>query len=367
MENTHAEESPSEVWHQLSSKYPDHPDLQADPLYALPGELIVLMDDKVPGLMTEEQMTFELDLADLTGGGFLFRRPFGYALLDEPEYRSVKPARVAQLDERQHKSAFDIKELMVDEMRESGASDAAIREFFASEAAMNAEVARCQAAYAGWLISNPEFLRERDGLRNAFDQLVVERQSFPMYPRSFFGEVPEIGRADSDNRDAYATYLRFLRRWGLDGFATWDLPIPMGMEMNQLFYEVGQNGGRVGFHNSLGLSDAGSLFFVPWCMLASKKYGFRELASHYWRYQCPDHVRGWLDHEQKNCGIETFIQLLRIHRHLHLAILPRYGSLPKWKVTMFDKAYAEYISTSPHTVKAARLRLSRSRRPYASQ
>ncbi|MDB5311567.1 MAG: hypothetical protein JWO38_5769 [Gemmataceae bacterium] len=82
----------------------------------------------------------------------------------------------------------------------------------------------------GWLLTEPSFLTERDGLRAEYLALPAEyRPSFPL-GRVVVLDNPGENRTElPPTAAAFAGSLRrFLDRWGLTRLVTWDLPDPQG-------------------------------------------------------------------------------------------------------------------------------------------
>jgi hypothetical protein len=77
--------------------------------------------------------------------------------------------------------------------------------------------------YAGWLVTEPQFLAERDRLRSAWQSLAPGQRPAPPLGRLL--EVPRPGRP---LREFGRSLGSFLERWGLTEMATWDLPQPQG-------------------------------------------------------------------------------------------------------------------------------------------
>lgn len=340
-------------WCALATKYRGNPNLEMNPLYSVPENLIVAVATEMPGLLTENEIEFEIDLRAATGGGFLNQIRFGYPPLGE----SACGEHPSQNDQQQRDTAAEIDQLLRKELVAEGFNNGEIDRAHREESELRQEIGECQAAYAGWLVSTAQFRRERDELRETWDEIVQHLGGFPPYARSFFGEAPFTEIPEIDNRQLHR-YEIFLRRWGLDGFATWDLPLPMKPEFNQVTYDVAGQNGHTSYHNAVGLHGAGLLAFVPWCMLASDRLGLRSLARRAWRLSRHDHVRGWL-YGNDNWGLDRYRRMLQIYRYKNLALEPRYGSRRQWKVTKLDLAFRCYFDTSVDTIKKVRLRLDR--------
>ena len=83
--------------------------------------------------------------------------------------------------------------------------------------------------YAGWLVLDPDFRRQRDKLARAWTRLEFnERPGFPLHCGMAIASAPQ-SRIASDAASKFQAKLdAFLLHWGLKGMMTWDLPEPQG-------------------------------------------------------------------------------------------------------------------------------------------
>jgi hypothetical protein len=87
-------------------------------------------------------------------------------------------------------------------------------------------------AYAGWLVTNPTFLAERDLLRAKWDGAVAQRRGIPQYSVRLKMELRgERYDGNYDRRAMAADFMSFYGRWQLAALATWDLPLPLGANL----------------------------------------------------------------------------------------------------------------------------------------
>src|SRR5262249_34169103 len=122
--------------------------------------------------------------------------------------------------------------------------------------ALKQQVSQRQVAFSGWLLTNDEFRFDRDRFVNSWSKKVRKRGSFPEVPFSLVGEGPQVPKSD---RRFYAEYILFYRKWGIQSFASWQLPIILQPEL---------------YSPSLlhlpSVSEAGLLIFVPWYLIRDK-------------------------------------------------------------------------------------------------
>jgi hypothetical protein len=242
------------LWEAFQKRYKKHPSFALDPLYALPQRLITLLG----GFFKGPDREFETALARVTSGGISGGAPFVEVLLEEPADDDLAPVQQ------------ELHDLRRGELAEHGLNPTQIRRYFEVEAKQKAYALLRTRAYAGWLIGNLQFRAERDALRQQSGTL-MEAGHFPRLPRSFFGEEhePEVPEP----------FLWFYRRWGLETFVTWDLPLPMGPELQ----------GSTS-HETFTMSAAGLNIFLPWHLLRDRKFSLAEVADHLRAWQNP-----WMD------------------------------------------------------------------------
>ena len=112
-----------------------------------------------------------------------------------------------------------------------GWTDADVR---AAEAALSkaAQPPDRMKGYAGWLLTEPAFLAEAAGVRQAWEHLpAARRPSFPLNRPVPDPDYPAAGirRRRVPAVQAFGDCLvGFLDKWALTGLATWDLPVPQG-------------------------------------------------------------------------------------------------------------------------------------------
>lgn len=205
----------SSVWQEFASQYSGVEWLDLDPLYSIPDRLIDCIKHVMPKLMTEAERKFEKDLAARTEGGFFNRCRFGYPPLSQRFYTDRAPPK----DGGWHnvsEAAANIKGMLEENLRERGIAEGNITEFEKKQLDYDNDVRLHQAAYAAWLVTDPQFRHERDALSESWAAVVHKRRRFPDYLRSMVGES---AFGNDATRQQFEEYVRFLQRWGLDTFA----------------------------------------------------------------------------------------------------------------------------------------------------
>jgi hypothetical protein len=99
--------------------------------------------------------------------------------------------------------------------------------------------------YAGWLVTDPGFIRERDRLRTQWENLPDTMQPRPPFKLTSSLEATAIEAVEEYSATFSSTFAHrlpltkmkvaflkavseFLRRWNLCQLTTWDLPLPFG-------------------------------------------------------------------------------------------------------------------------------------------
>jgi hypothetical protein len=319
-----------------------------DPLYSLPEALIDIIAGKqsgslterqgvAPGFLSEDEVAFERDLArTVGGGGFFYREPFPCLLLAAPASPEVDRA-----DQ-------EIQSLLGEGLETEGVHPRRVQMIFDNEGRYRELADTRAAAYAGWLVTDARFRQERDALRGAWGTYVEEERRFPVVPQSVLGHP--IGPPSRGGKQ-FAHFMRFYRRWGLETFLTWDLPLPMRPAFH-----------GAPFRQKAGLSEAGVNLFLPWYVLRDGRFGLRELARHLQDLQNPEHLAGWLETVTTRKGelADTRLRnVLILYRYQHLALQSRYSGRPGWDATRQDVAFAEFLNRSEESVRQVRLHLQR--------
>jgi len=321
------------AWEEFAGRHEGNPYLAADPLYALPEGLIDILIAEVPGLFGVGERAFERDLAVTTHGGLFSRRRVVPCLLldrpiDEEALELDRRIRDAQVE---HLEAHGVNRPMVDHFDEQQAKHDQMADLRA-------------AAYAGWLVSNRQFLAERDDLFEREGSYVEEQDGFPSLPRSYLGEP--AGAADPRE----ARFHLFYRRWNLASFLTWDLPLPLRPEVG------------VTTLDTFTLAGAGVTLFLPWYVAEDGRFSPHELVDHLKSIRRPAHLKGWLSTPAgggKALGDVRYRHYLVLYRYRGLVLGRRYPDRLGRRTMQLDRAFAGYLGCGEDTVKKVRTAVGR--------
>jgi hypothetical protein len=345
-ENTRS--SGSGLWAKFAKRHKGNPSLQLDPLYALPPRLIDVIAGKsegprvdrtgvAPGLWTEQEVAFERDLAQTAGGGFFCRQPFDCLLLSPPA-----DPRVAQAE-------GEIQTMLAENLEDEGVHPARAKAILDDDASYREMAGLRAAAYAGWLVTSKQFREERDALRERWGEHVQQERRFPALRLSFLGGLVVL--REQQGGEAYAHFALFYRRWGLETFLTWDLPLPMRPALH-----------GAGLPHTAGLSEAGVHVFLPWYLLRDGRFQLKELARHLQDLRNPEHLAGWLETataSRGELGDTRLCNLLVLYRYQKLAIAARYAGRAGWGVETQDVAFGKLLGLLPESARQVRLHLQK--------
>jgi len=329
-ELTFSDGKPHPNWLRFAAIYKGHPAVDRGVVYALPDLFIDAIVKRIPDFFSEEEQHFERDLARLAGAGFFLKRPFAYPRLPRPILAEQEAVRWNEFNEWQAGSHQRIRKMLDDAMRTSGLTDEEIRGCHVGELDEKGNIEIRQRGYAGWLVTNPEFRQDRDDFRRKWDTTIETLGCFPQLPLSLMGEKPSPPR--EEYREFYSDYKNLCVTWGLEGFATWDLPSPMRPELTSpsLYYLP-------------AIREAGVTTFVPWYLLRDKDIQLGELAERIRMLKGPDHLKDWLDHNPKDWGYDRFAVMLEIYIHVELCLRSRYVERLKRNVERLDRALGYFL------------------------
>jgi hypothetical protein len=324
--------APHPRWTAFAAAYPDHPALKSDTIYALPEPLIDAITDRMPRFFTLDERRFERDLARSAGAGFFLKRPFRLPLLPGLALDENEKAELDRLQRRQRQAHDGIQEMLDEHMEEHGRSNRQITDFWAAEKQMARKAEVRKWGYAGWLVTHPEFCRARDEFRQRWESAIRELGILPGLPMSVLGEP--LPQPLQRHRDFWMEYQHFLRLWGLDRLATWELPVPMRPELTgPSFYDLSTVG------------EAGVLLFVPWYMFRGKDINLHEVAQHKAVLAAPTHLEEWLKGRPKNFGHRRYAMMLELYIYIELCLRARYSERLSGPIDKLEDTLSHFMKT----------------------
>lgn len=345
-ENASASPPPDEAWRSLRKRFPHHAALGGETTYALPVRLIDLITKQMPGFLSSEDEKFERSLAEAAPQGFFRRRRIWYAPLALQVGAAQDPGDV---DKRLQDSRSNARSTIEKQLRSHGASAATIREFSRIARREDESVTRWQNGYAGWLATSAEFHQDLGSVRQAFG----DQGGRARLPRI----EPTLTGHPRDSSDFIARWLPFCQKWGIEGLATWDLPIPMRPQITTPC-----------FYPPEYLAASGVLLFVPWFLLRHRGFDLNEVGEQNQLLLTSPGLKEWTSPKEKNWGPLRYHTMLKLFVYFELALKRRYSDRLRGRVAAFDQVFIELLDPSadrgrgvrdtPDNVKKVRLRLA---------
>jgi hypothetical protein len=232
-------------------------------------------------------------------------------------------------------------------------------------------------AYTGWLVTNKQFRAERDELRDRLKNHVRHWRRFPRTRRSYLGEpasasprrrhrhkprratvLNRITAGRTDEEIAKTEFHIFYRRWCLDSFITWDLPLPMLPSLFDAFS-----------YDAFTTPGSGVHIFIPWHLLRNQTLTLKTLADVRKLSLPPTHLTNWLKLGASEYAPKRLRYIAILYRYWHLALVKRFPKKMKGHVQALDRAFASYMgeytnsTVDPETIKKLRLALAKSLKP----
>jgi hypothetical protein len=320
------------AWQKFAKRHKNSPFLQLDPIYAVPERLLDAVKGQAPGLLREGEERFERDLARTTAaGGFFHEQVFPCPL-------SPSPPTAAQ-----QKLQRKLDALQAELMERDGRSQLQIDRHFEAERKREQDAALRAIAYTAWLVTDPTFREELAGFRDAWGTRVATERRFPAHRHTLLGEA--AGPTDREE----ASLLTFYRRWAIETFSTFDLPIPMAPQVSAITYA-----------DTVSLAGAGLLTFVPWYALRDGRVTVKDLSKQLIAIQRPAHLDRWLaraDGSGKRLGYSRLRHTLVVYRYWLLGLAARYRERLNGCTEGLDRAFARYLGLGEDSVKKVRLSL----------
>lgn len=320
-------DKPDPAWERFSRKHRGNPALEEDTVCAMPDTLVNAILYEMPEFFSKQEEQFERDLAQLAGGGFFLRRPFGYPPLkgstlgDSPDKNVVK--------QRLKRSSQQLKRMLAEGMEEQGRSPLRIQQHFAAQDQIAEQIEVRKWGYAGWLVTNPDFRKECTSFRKRWESRIRAIGGFPVYPTDFLGHSPVVPK---EIRDFYDDYTQFYQRWCIHTFVTWDLPVPMLAGIAKpIFYPLSQ------------VSSAGMALFLPWYLLRDQTFKLQDLAKHERFSRGPDHLRGWFGRDRNKWGHARLGTMLKMYIFYELCLKRRYAERLDGRIDRLNRALGHFL------------------------
>jgi hypothetical protein len=211
-----------------------------------------------------------------------------------------------------------------------------------------APMERFRRGYAGWLLTNQQFLDEHDVLLTEYAQIVRRwgtHLAGIVVPSGTL--LPGTDPTEDPGWNAFnAACEEFFARWRLQSLAGPYLPVPLQALMAGSFpWTVVQH-----------LMRAGGVFFLPDTMPIPSRDQLRGLLDHaLHRGEQPDHLNEWLHIIRSSSGarnqLDRFARLFEIQHYWRL-LRQRHASALEGNISRVETALARFFGISPASIHA---------------
>jgi hypothetical protein len=300
---------------------PDSNRLGTGPVYVLPDDLLdaIEREPQLRGWLTDSELAFERDLTARC-------EPAGWCGF-------VEDVRIACTFVTPPRAYADDLAAVADATGDEGlcTSQPSIAQVAIAEERLKAWDVQ-ERAYVGWLLTHPEFVCERNFLREQYRRA----------RRGFFNMFFAASR-DSDS-------CAFLHRWGLVGMSSWDLPLPQGPNLTGLRWPDA----LVGERQSVQVE-------IPVTMTVQSCYPLLESLKEIRQRETPSHLAEWgriLGRSGAKKGLVYFQHVFRLHFYRNLALGTRYGNRFKGYIEPLDHAFGTFLGIRQDRVKRLRCDIS---------
>jgi hypothetical protein len=322
-----------------------HPCRSIEPLYALPADLLDSIQTMMPKWLTGPEIAFEQALTNLVA------RHFAFGIFCEMPVKSFLVNRTPK------------PIISADQFRKAGwdryMTEGDLRRILRLADERFDPIYEQLQAYVGWLLTNRQFLVERDRLRSRWERLVLG--AIPVYPVRVAADPasmpPHEGGKDV-TEEMVSDFKAFYERWQIRRLVTWDLPEPFGVNLGGCSmpddFQPGQ--GKITF-------DLTPIMRLP------AHYPLKSILADIQRQQTPEHLRHWLDAQDRmhDDGLRhgRFGHFFQIVFYRDTVLAGRYQDRFSGHIDLLDGVFADFLGLGPDSVKKLRLRANalRSNRP----
>jgi hypothetical protein len=360
------------LWESFAARHPGHRHLERQTLLALTHPVIAAIVERTPDFFSDEDLSFEWDLAWTVPIGFQFQIPvddrryfdglWDGAVRDEsfdlpplPTRLRQGPPRAATKADRltpeinlawapDHQARRASQESMhgfLDMETTDGPWDESLQRRL--ESARIHEYKRFRRhteGYVVWLATNSEYQDDRNRLRAKHSHVIVRERGFPRlrlrYPsivewslvRPLENGVSPWG-ARAFGTEVMEDFREFYRKWSLDTMLTWEVPLPLELEACISDQRVWRP-----------TSEEGLSLFLPWPILRRSDLDLDGIVARYRHLSAPPHLRPWLEKRSEGESGEIALQQqFQILWNLKLVLEDRYPEMLRGRVGLMDQVF----------------------------
>jgi hypothetical protein len=329
-------------WKLFKARHRGHPALHEETLYALPPKLLTAIENEAPALLDRHERRFEQDLSRYSGVGFYRERLITFPLLP-----GMPPAPLSanerQWNQRVEKTGKALDQLGDDLLSSLGRNPLQIEEHRRRFERFQQRIVERQRGYAGWLLTQAAFREERDSYCAKW-QKESRRQMVRFGMPASLSSLQFTTAAESD-RAFHGDTAKFLWKWGLQGLATSELPVPIDPGLH-----------RPNFGSPHDLRAAGTVLFVPWYFVVDKNLRLEEFIEHQRQELSLSHLADWTrGRESRRWGFARYAVMLQLYVWIELALAKRYPGRLAGQFFRLDRAFARFGLGDDESVDQARI------------
>ena len=207
--------------------------------------------------------------------------------------------------------------------------------------------------YVGWLVTNPQYLEERDALFDTWTDMIAA-EGIPLSGSTMFGEVAhsELIQPVSDNRVVkfLKAFEQFYARWRLQHLVTKELPEPLSPQSPVV----------TPLALLTHMKTGGVTLYQPDTMPVPGRDRLRKALDTVRLHQDNDHLAAWIKVSRLSRPSDSAMTAFRrifIQHHYWTALEQRHPQIFRGNVGRIQNAFAEYLYVSPDSVDKYRQRI----------
>lgn len=316
------------LYREFCARHAQSPHLKLEPLYALPEELLRHILEQIPNWLAVDEWRFEQDLQQLCDGYGVIAVNYGEPI-GHPNLVSLPMPHITE-----------------QEFRELGWDQYATQQGMVNSLRLGSErldpILKRQEAYLGWLLTNPQFRTERDGLRTRWETAIAAIKRFP---------APGDLRLPQENADAPISqpcdgqdvteklrcdFQGLYDRWQLFQLHTWDLPSALGVNL----------GGLAELAPLMHLQKQPAVQAPSFLRLPTTVSAQTILAESQGK-QLPENLQDWRlileDRHPSKLNYLSFQRIFRLHFYRDVVLARRYSDRFHGQIAKLDSVFAAYF------------------------
>jgi hypothetical protein len=314
-----------DAWAKLVGEFRDlFHDRDPAVVYGVPGDLLDALAEDVPDLFdfNKDALSFEYRLADF------FQQHYSVGLVHGRLIRS-------SLFEERAPLTISSEDFHALGWEQFGLTQQKANHLCSELESRSAQFHEQAVAYAGWLVTNPQFLNEVTAIREGKRELLTMASDF----ETAIKLDPEMNA--------------FCAKWQLAGMASWDLPEPQGPNL-----------AGIRLPESARRGDEQVNLELPLTMRLPARVPIRDIVAEIRVQAASPHLAEWqeiLDRSKGRSGPgeSQFATILQIQFFRNIVLESRYGERFSGRVQALDRAFSRFVGLEEDSIKKLRLEIQR--------